>query len=112
MDISEKDLKQKIYEQYLAAFRKGVYNLIKEDYDLSSKETLPRKYFSGGLTFKLGKQQIGRADAGAAKAITQDIKQKIDSGRFASSSVRMTEGGEAATVTKLVAPIKTSLVTA
>ncbi|MCB9772105.1 MAG: response regulator [Candidatus Omnitrophica bacterium] len=51
VDISEKDLKQKIYEQYLAAFRKGVYNMIKEDYDLASKEALPRKYFSGGVLF-------------------------------------------------------------
>lgn len=41
--------KQKIYEQYLQAFKKGVYNLIKEDYDPFTQTTIPRKYFSGGV---------------------------------------------------------------
>ncbi|GEM_PF-5784744 len=40
-----------IYQQYLEAFKKGVYNYIKEDYDPATKETIPRKYFSGGLEF-------------------------------------------------------------
>ena len=63
VDIAEKDVKQKVYEQYLAAFRKGVYNLIKEDYDLASKEALPRKYFSGGLVF-------GKAAGSAIQRLT------------------------------------------
>jgi len=64
-DIHEKD---KIYEQYLRAFKKGVYNYIREDVDLSSPNasthgresrdsgvgdlghtTITRKYFSGGV---------------------------------------------------------------
>ncbi len=52
VDIPEKDVKQKVYDQYLDAFRRGVYNLVKEDYDLASQEPLPRKYFSGGLEFR------------------------------------------------------------
>ena len=53
--------KQKIYERYLQAFKKGVYNYIKEETlfvpGMPSKEQgmLPRKYFSGGAVF------IGRA---------------------------------------------------
>ncbi|MBF0511390.1 MAG: class I SAM-dependent methyltransferase [Candidatus Omnitrophica bacterium] len=39
---------QIIYEQYLKAFKKGVFNFIKEDIDKYSHETIPRKYFSGG----------------------------------------------------------------
>jgi len=39
---------QFIYRQYLRAFKKGVFNLIKEDVDKYSNETIPRKYFSGG----------------------------------------------------------------
>ncbi|MBF0489510.1 MAG: hypothetical protein HQL15_02685 [Candidatus Omnitrophica bacterium] len=39
---------QKIYEQYLQAFKKGVYNYIKETPDSVSGQSFPRKYFSGG----------------------------------------------------------------
>src|SRR5271167_3550017 len=37
-----------IYKQYLRAFKKGVFNFIKEDVDKYTNETIPRKYFSGG----------------------------------------------------------------
>ncbi len=39
---------QEIYEKYTAAFKKGVFNMIKEDVDHFSQEVMPRKYFSGG----------------------------------------------------------------
>ncbi len=48
VDVEDKEVKQKIYQQYLEAFKKGVYNYIKEDYDPATKEIVPRKYFSGG----------------------------------------------------------------
>ena len=37
-----------IYQRYLQAYKKGVFNYIKEDADNFTKETIPRKYFSGG----------------------------------------------------------------
>ncbi|MEI7999580.1 MAG: hypothetical protein WCH62_08780, partial [Candidatus Omnitrophota bacterium] len=37
-------------QQYLKAFKKGVYNYIKEDVDPQTQGIIPRKYFSGGLT--------------------------------------------------------------
>ncbi len=40
---------QDIYEQYVAAFRAGAYNMIREDVDRSTHEIIPRKYFSGGM---------------------------------------------------------------
>jgi hypothetical protein len=40
---------EKIYAQYLKAFKKGAYNMIKEDTDRLTQEIVPRKYFSGGL---------------------------------------------------------------
>ncbi len=39
---------QEIYSQYVQAFRKGVFNMIKEDADHYTQEVIPRKYFSGG----------------------------------------------------------------
>jgi len=38
-----------IYQQYLKAFKKGVYNYIKEGPDPLTGQTVPRKYFSGGV---------------------------------------------------------------
>ncbi len=38
-----------IFAKYTAALKTGVYNIIKQDYDLSSQKTLQRKYFSGGV---------------------------------------------------------------
>ncbi len=38
-----------IYQRYLRAFKKGVFNFIKDDIDLYTKQTIPRKYFSGGF---------------------------------------------------------------
>jgi len=40
-----------IYRRYLQAFKKGVYNYIKEDIDPFTREMIPRKYFSGGALF-------------------------------------------------------------
>ncbi|MBF0511186.1 MAG: hypothetical protein HQL13_02545 [Candidatus Omnitrophica bacterium] len=37
-----------IYHRYLQAYKKGVYNYIKEDSDKYTNELIPRKYFSGG----------------------------------------------------------------
>ncbi len=48
VDVADKAQKEKIYEQYIAAYRQGVFNLIKEEVDPLTRETLPRKYFSGG----------------------------------------------------------------
>lgn len=41
-------IKEKIYDQYLKAYKKGVFNYIKEDVDAFSQKSIPRKYFSGG----------------------------------------------------------------
>jgi len=40
-----------IYQRYLQAFKKGVYNYIKEEPDPFTRQPVPRKYFSGGLIF-------------------------------------------------------------
>ena len=43
---------QEIYTKYVEAFKKGVFNMIKEDVDRYSQEIIPRKYFSGGFNNK------------------------------------------------------------
>jgi len=53
VDLDDPLIAQKIYEQYLEAFKVGVFDYIKEDYDPASQELIPRKYFSGGLELKV-----------------------------------------------------------
>lgn len=38
-----------IYHRYLSAFKKGVFNFVREDMDAYSHEMIPRKYFAGGF---------------------------------------------------------------
>ena len=51
VNIDDPQEKQKIYQQYLVAFKKGVYNYIKEETDPITQQMIPRKYFSGGMAF-------------------------------------------------------------
>jgi len=51
-------VKEKIYQQYLQAYKKGVFDYIKEDYDAATQEVTPRKYFSGGLGLQVGENLV------------------------------------------------------
>ncbi|MBF0387749.1 MAG: DHH family phosphoesterase [Candidatus Omnitrophica bacterium] len=51
--------KDQIYEQYLQAFKKGVFDYIKEDMDTVSQQSIPRKYFSGGLKLNVAAGYTG-----------------------------------------------------
>ncbi len=42
-----------IYQRYLQAFKKGVYNYIKEEQNILTQQIIPRKYFSGGVNFAM-----------------------------------------------------------
>jgi len=46
----DKTVKEAIYQRYIAAYKKGVFNYIKEESDVATGESLPRKYFSGGIS--------------------------------------------------------------
>lgn len=49
VDHQQKGITDKIYNQYIEAFKTGVYNFIKEDHDPYTNKNISRKYFSGGL---------------------------------------------------------------
>ena len=51
VNIDDPQEKEKIYQRYLQAFKKGVYNYIKEEQNQITQQVTPRKYFSGGLGF-------------------------------------------------------------
>lgn len=49
IDIDDKHIREKIYQQYMEALKKGVYNYIREEYDPQAQTVIPKKYFSGGI---------------------------------------------------------------
>lgn len=59
-----------IYQHYLAAFKKGVYNYIKEDQDGYTGQSIPRKYFAGGFVRGDPAQTV------TADTITPELRQK------------------------------------
>lgn len=50
VDRADPDIREKVYQRYLEAFQKGVFDYVREEYDPASQEIIPRKYFSGGIT--------------------------------------------------------------
>jgi|GEM_PF-3427580 len=56
VNLNDLAVKEQIYDRYLQAYKKGVFNYIKEEQSASG-QTIPRKYFSGG-TF-LGEYTVG-----------------------------------------------------
>jgi len=64
VEVEDVSINQKIYDQYVKAFEKGVFNFIREDYDEASQQVIPRKYFSGGIKAAVG-GKIKETDEGA-----------------------------------------------
>jgi ankyrin repeat protein/Tfp pilus assembly protein PilF len=60
IELTEAGMKEKIYDRYMQAYKKGVFNYIKEDYDELSQTVIPRQYFSGG--FKDSAMLVGKID--------------------------------------------------
>ena len=58
VDLEDKQVKDKIYDQYIEAFRHGVYNYIRKDVDKDTKRVVPRKYFSGGVDWARTTQNV------------------------------------------------------
>ncbi len=87
VDIDDQDMKERVYAQYLEAFKKGAYNFIKEEEDASG-ELIPRKYFSGGIAeFGLASSHVLERQAVSSVAVEQPIRR-------ASSAALVTVQGE------------------
>ncbi len=108
VQTDDKQMKQRIYEQYLAAFKKGAYNLIKEEAD-ENGDLIPRKYFSGGETLDASsvievqagskaEQQIEGTLIGSSQiiiAVTQLATQGNEFGKLsAAAQAKAVDGGE------------------
>jgi len=57
--INDQNAIKEIYDQYLAAFKKGVCDYMKVEYDPYMKKQIPRKYFSGGAVMEMTLKAVG-----------------------------------------------------
>jgi hypothetical protein len=79
VNMADPGVKELIYQRYLMAYKKGVFNYIKED--SASGRPIPRKYFSGGITNfeSMPLDETGRVSAvkkdGAMMSLTVVIEQ-------------------------------------
>ncbi len=63
IDIADKNENEKIWAQYVEAFKKGAYNLIKEEIDPITQTVVPRKFFSGGVVLHIEHAEFVTADS-------------------------------------------------
>ncbi len=69
--VDDPDVTRTIYNQYVAAFKQGVYNFIQEEYDTQAQELIPRRYFSGGLQARIAPAEL---------TVTRDAAEVFGSG--------------------------------
>ncbi|OGX24756.1 MAG: hypothetical protein A2Y03_09230 [Omnitrophica WOR_2 bacterium GWF2_38_59] len=84
VELDDTAFKEEIYQRYLKAYKKGVFDYIKEDYDALTDQVVDRKYFSGGFrdTSMLidktsNKAIIGRSVTGKTFSFEMGIKPEI-----------------------------------
>ena len=53
INLNDPTIKEQIYEQYIRAYKKGVFNYIKEDINKANGQPVSRKYFSGGSVLNI-----------------------------------------------------------
>jgi hypothetical protein len=86
--------KERIYMRYMRAFRQGVFNYIKEEPDVQTRELVARRYFSGGVVLAV-KPEVAVASepwrdaamaAGSAVAVQARLVEVVSRGDDAAMS--------------------------
>ncbi|MBF0595561.1 MAG: hypothetical protein HQL22_11435 [Candidatus Omnitrophica bacterium] len=75
VDQEDPTVNQQIYDRYVEAFKTGVYNYIKEEYDTASQTTIPRKYFSGGIVKDLS--NLERQPVASLRGVIPDTDEAV-----------------------------------
>jgi signal transduction histidine kinase len=52
VDLTDPSVKDRIYEQYIASFKKGAYDFVKKERDPQTNRLSKRQYFSGGMNLE------------------------------------------------------------
>jgi len=105
INLQDKTIKERIYQEYLKAYKKGVFNYIKEDIQANG-QTIARKYFSGGAVGIRGRdvQQVGKDDFDAAMFISRGPRGKFVSAFVKTSRVQGSDAAMTAIADPMVKP--------
>ncbi len=71
VDTQDKTIKEQIYQEYLKAYKKGVFNYIKDN--IQNGQRIPRRYFSGGLKMRADVELVSQRDPAMLNAPTGDL---------------------------------------
>ncbi|MBF0595819.1 MAG: methyltransferase domain-containing protein [Candidatus Omnitrophica bacterium] len=74
VNIDDPKEAEKIWSQYVRAFKAGVYNYVKEEPDQFTGEIIPRKFFSGGV--RLDRAEITYSDVRKMKR--EDVEKLFE----------------------------------
>ncbi len=77
VNIADPKETEKIWAQYVEAFRTGVFNFVKEERDAVSQEMIPRKYFSGGVKLSVDFASVSTIDAAVLPENTDIIQMRV-----------------------------------
>ncbi|MDI6758529.1 MAG: hypothetical protein QMD94_02505, partial [Candidatus Omnitrophota bacterium] len=77
IDLADKNAKDKIYNLYVEAFKKGIYNYIKTDTEPQTKRKIKRQYFSGGLGLDRVSSVLTIVDTQLSSTIASEVS-KLD----------------------------------
>ena len=80
VDTKDKQVNKKIYDQYVEAYKKGVYDYNRTDYDLHGGGYIERRYFSGGFSatgFASLNKKIATAMVFATTFLPSGLKDRV-----------------------------------
>ncbi|MDE1921503.1 MAG: hypothetical protein KGI24_08690, partial [Candidatus Omnitrophica bacterium] len=104
VEVTDKNIDEEIYRQYIKSYKKGVYNYIKEDVNPWTGETVPRKYFSGGIVW----DHLDRAmSVGSGRNLAQAALNVLNSTRAFELTVGLEEirnGGSDLDLAQITSP--------
>ncbi|MDE2232071.1 MAG: hypothetical protein KGJ95_08435, partial [Candidatus Omnitrophica bacterium] len=104
VEVTDKNIDEEIYRQYIKSYKKGVYDYIKEDVNPWTGETVPRKYFSGGIVW----DHLDRAmSVGSGRNLAQAALNVLNSTRAFELTVGLEEirnGGSDLDLAQITSP--------
>ncbi len=68
---------EKIWAQYVEAFKKGVFNYIQDTSSEQPNEVISRKYFSGGVNFKIDLAMVTALEAAMLPQKTMVVRTQV-----------------------------------
>ncbi len=76
VEVADKDIKDKIFQQYLEAFERGAYKIIRDEYDPATNMIVTKKYFSGGFTAEQINQKVISSKISAVLPVLPKVQEQ------------------------------------